>query len=213
MITDNIFSAILTDIKERVGNVLLVPVQPEIYAVNKFCFPNVQKKIEDDGGSRVIGWEIHRGKYFIELECHAIWMSADGNLIDITPKEEHNRSSSLFIPDDSIVYNGRRINNIIINALGLKMVEHLATINNILFDLMDKGERGKNQGLITLTGSEATQYIFLEGEKAELLKFIDAEREENSICFCGSQKSFEECHWNNYEAHCSNIIDKYARNK
>ncbi|MCW3128366.1 MAG: zinc chelation protein SecC [Bacteroidetes bacterium] len=213
MITDSQFELILKDLSEKVAIPFVVPVRPETNAPYRFCFPSVKAKIKSDGGEMVIGWILHRELYFIELECHAIWKSLNGELVDITQKETPHVNQILFLPDLNILYEGKRINNIMVNPLGLKMVDHLRTVNKLIFDITDKGDRASNLGEINLEGAEAAQYIYLQGEKNELVKFINNNHDEDYLCFCMSGKSFGDCHFNNYDEHCWKILEKYDLRK
>lgn len=63
------------------------------------CQTNVEKKIQKDGGYRIIGWAIWKSQIFIEAEYHHIWAAPDGSkVIDITPKRDGEKHI-LFVID------------------------------------------------------------------------------------------------------------------
>jgi hypothetical protein len=89
-----------------------VPGSPETFAVQSECYGNVAEKIRRDGGSLRYGWQIwEKKRLFIEAEFHAVWVSPNGAMIDITPKDIPTKSI-LFLPDPIRRFEGRRIDNI-----------------------------------------------------------------------------------------------------
>ena len=82
---------------------LYIPVIPEDYSVAGNCYYNVMKKVSYDGGSMQYGWAIWEWPdVMLEGEFHAVWISPQGNLIDITPNIENK---ILLLPDNSISYD------------------------------------------------------------------------------------------------------------
>jgi hypothetical protein len=74
---------------QRIG---LALHRPESWAQPTFCFENIRRKVEQDGGRRQFGWMFHcrivldipGPGYFIAVH-HAVWHAPDDRLIDITP--------------------------------------------------------------------------------------------------------------------------------
>ncbi len=67
---------------------LSVKVEP--YSREDDCYVNCMKKVEKDGGAIVVGWRKDRAitdtvEILSTLTHHAVWKSAEGRLIDITP--------------------------------------------------------------------------------------------------------------------------------
>ena len=62
-----------------------VVVRPEGKA--GYCYPNVKKKVGEEGGEIVCGRMIWLGKAIIEGEWHAVWQK-DGCLVDVTAKPD-----------------------------------------------------------------------------------------------------------------------------
>ena len=93
----------------------LVPHMPYPEAIATNCMANVQKVIDQYGGSIKYGWTFfHRystqyGDYLF-VNHHAIWLNTKGFLIDVTPfhdEEKHKPKTVdnkvLFLEDDSAI--------------------------------------------------------------------------------------------------------------
>src|SRR5260370_11588574 len=73
------------------------------YAVEKACFSNVKFHVLDNGGSKQLGWIVWETPgILIEAELHAVWLTPDGKLRDITPQLDGEKRI-LFLPDDTAV--------------------------------------------------------------------------------------------------------------
>lgn len=67
------------------------------------CFSNVTIAVEQYGGERVLGWVIwYRPSLFIEAENHAVWLTPQGDLVDLTPVPS-GETRVLFVRDDTAV--------------------------------------------------------------------------------------------------------------
>jgi len=87
-----------------------VRTKPESYSKPKECFENVRIKVKEDGGQSRLGWTIwETPKIFIEAEFHTIWISPKNEEIDITPNHLKNAQKILFLPDDTLKYQYKRI--------------------------------------------------------------------------------------------------------
>lgn len=74
-------------------------------ATASFCFQNVERRVEERGGSSAFGWAIwHLPGLYFEAEHHAVWRNKLGNLIDVSP-QLGDRRRLLFLPDESAVYD------------------------------------------------------------------------------------------------------------
>lgn len=86
-------------------------VNPESDAVPRNCYPNVKRRIERAGGTILHGWIIWLSPgLFIEGEHHAIWVSPEGEWVDVTPQLDGEKRL-LFLPDPENVWHGRPISN------------------------------------------------------------------------------------------------------
>lgn len=84
------------------------------------CFANVDRKVARDGGFKVLGWTPHwrvveaiPGPGYLFLTHHAVWVSGDGYVIDVTPYPDPrhaplslNAGYSPFIIDPAAVPDG-----------------------------------------------------------------------------------------------------------
>ena len=82
--------------------------KPRNWCIQNECYSNVDRMISLKGGKRVLGWTIWEWEgVLVEAEAHAVWEREDGKLIDVSPHD--GEGQILFLRDDKIVYNGRRI--------------------------------------------------------------------------------------------------------
>lgn len=82
----------------------MIPVRPEVFAVELCCHLNVGLMVRNVGGDKVLGY------YFVDdlatgekqAVLHSVWRSIDGDLVDITPFGD-DRSINCFgyFPDQS----------------------------------------------------------------------------------------------------------------
>lgn len=78
---------------------VFVPVRPfkAVYGAG-YCTHIVPPYVEEHGGEAVTGWTIwYQPEFLIEAEFHMNWRSPDGELIDLTPKEDGEKQI-LFVP-------------------------------------------------------------------------------------------------------------------
>lgn len=84
---------------------VFIPSLPVRGATTSFCFENVQRKIDQKGGTIAFGWAIwHMPNLYFEAEHHAVWRNGLGNLIDVSP-QLGRRKRILFLLDESAVYD------------------------------------------------------------------------------------------------------------
>ena len=90
---------------------LFIPVQRCKWSQRLECFKNVRQMILRNHGVKVLGWAIWLWEnVMIEAEAHCVWQSPEGKLVDVTPHESED-TSILFLPDKSMIDNGRKIPN------------------------------------------------------------------------------------------------------
>lgn len=69
------------------------------------CFDNVDSKVNESGGKRILGWTIWKwSNVMVEAEAHAIWETPLGEYIDITPHQ--GETEILFLRDDKLIFEG-----------------------------------------------------------------------------------------------------------
>lgn len=80
---------------------IFVPVKHDPYGLYGYCSDGVHAKIKHDGGSIRFGWTLWEWPgVLLTAEFHSVWISPDGDFIDITPKPARE-TRILFLPDDS----------------------------------------------------------------------------------------------------------------
>lgn len=191
----------LTDLIKSLSQPLFVDYKKEPYSLRNECFPNVDEKIHRDGGVRVLGWQIWQTEYLIEAEFHAVWMSSEGNLLDITPKP-FPLSKILFIPDSAIIYDGSQIDNIRLNRSGNSVVDDLIKVCEAKFLISNKGNRAQEYN-IKLSGDEATFWDLLQEMQQGLPIMLSQGSTRHQTCFCGGDK-YKKCHGK----HLSHVLSR-----
>ncbi|WP_437191365.1 hypothetical protein [Planctomicrobium sp. SH527] len=83
-----------------------VKVRPVPDAVPNNCHMNVKQHIDEYGGTSMSGWIDWQSPLLLQAEFHTNWISPDGEIVDITPKEE-GESRILFLPDQRQKWPGR----------------------------------------------------------------------------------------------------------
>ena len=105
-----------------------INVKPGAGSVPNECFSNVDDYVTQHGGQKVIGWQIWEWPgIFAEAELHAVWKSAEGEYLDVTPKAE---SKILFLPDPKSSFTGSRVNNVRVALLETEMVSDFIAIGD-----------------------------------------------------------------------------------
>lgn len=80
---------------------IFVPVKHDPYGLYGYCSDGVLEKMKHDGGNIRFGWTIWEWPSILfTAEFHSVWISPEGDLIDITPKPAQE-TKILFLPDDS----------------------------------------------------------------------------------------------------------------
>lgn len=162
---------------------LWVDVVPESWARENECFPNVQKKITQDGGSYVNGWAIWQwANMLITAEAHSIWRNPDGALVDITP-HNYGEKTILFVPDAKVKFEG-----IIIPSKRAPMTTSPKI--NYLIGLLNERDYMLEQSGTSKTCTFPEPFI---REIQKVLLDITQDASRNDPCPCGSGLKFKKC--------------------
>lgn len=117
---------------------IYVPVQPIPGYTAHFCWNNVQRHMEEHGGGIQYGWIIwEMPGLLIEAEFHAVWVTHEGQFVDITEKDDRE-TQILFLPDESRKFNGRLIDNIRYPLIDNVVTRRIINRNRALFELRSK---------------------------------------------------------------------------
>jgi hypothetical protein len=185
------------------GTPVYVDLHPELYSKVCECFPLVAEKIARNGGSQVLGWQLWKSDILVEGEFHAVWRSAAGDLVDITPKQIAVERI-LFVPDLHAKYIGAQVDNVRLNITQNRLVDDFIRIAKAIFRLENKGERAIQYEL-SLPPEELEFHSFLKKLKTTIYAFIIQGGTRNSPCFCASGIKYKHCHGQKLEKFLNRI--------
>lgn len=180
LISDKIASSFLPE---------YIDVSPVRNAPVQECFDIVQNHIKKNGGKRILGWVIWElPSYFIEAEFHAVWESPTGEIKDITPRPSLTKRI-LFIRDDRMNYDGKRVNNIRINYSNNTVINDLFKIYEDEFEIF--GPDG-----IILPHQQLMNFSLemRKGLVSERMELIFKHLKKNDPCYCNSGYMLKDCH-------------------
>ncbi|MCS5423097.1 MULTISPECIES: hypothetical protein [Psychrilyobacter] len=137
---------------------LYIQIAPEEHATVSNCFDNVATKCKQDGGKPLYGWIIWDQPLFVEAELHCIWSSGDGGILkDITPPKDKNDKFILFLPDETIAYNGITLaNKYMPKYKEQRLLDYLSAEMNLQAFMISLRKLYSNE--IKLTKKHATRY-------------------------------------------------------
>lgn len=127
---------------------VFLTLQPDPKAILSECFTNVREHVKAHGGTLQLGWIIwETPDILLEGMFHAVWSSAEGKLVDVTPQMDGERQI-LFLPD-----SGATIQRETGNVVGMR---RMALVNDPLVheyirlgDLKD-AVKVRTQGRLTM---------------------------------------------------------------
>lgn len=75
------------------------------------CYDNVKHFVMQNKGTQQLGWIIWLDSLnrVIKAEAHSVLKDSNGNLIDVTPQMDDNDKTILFLPDNTLIDDGRMI--------------------------------------------------------------------------------------------------------
>ncbi|SFE63405.1 hypothetical protein SAMN05518672_108182 [Chitinophaga sp. CF118] len=183
----------------------IVLIKPDPTTTPGNCYFNVQDKVAKDGGKLVYGWAIWLSDIICEGEHHAVWEDEDGNLVDITPPRIPI-DKILFVPDDRFMYEGKHIGSIRNSVVDNPLAEHIILFAGMKDFLLKFATRVGNEEhhFSTFTGNIYNHYDTLFNNA---LLFFRAGAKLGSTCYCGSLKSYSQCHGKNLLASMEKVKD------
>lgn len=136
----------------------LIPVFPDKDSLENNCFENVENYVRKHGGSMLIGWTIWEWRnVMIEAEFHAVWQNSEGQVIDITPKEHHEREI-LFLNDPYRKYSGHQVDNRREALNHDKNVKEFIEVCSRIYELQNSGDLKEQHGLLVVDDAVALQH-------------------------------------------------------
>ncbi|MCR4376526.1 MAG: SEC-C metal-binding domain-containing protein [Rhodospirillales bacterium] len=154
----------------------------------------MRAKVAQDGGKELNGWQLWTWpKVFIEAEHHCVWKSPEGNLIDVTPKENGEKRIA-FLPDPAVMYdheNHRRIDNIR-KALSIDPdIDEYLNLAASLYRLIEDGSMGTGLTAKVL----ARDLSNLQSRRTQIHGRLTRRYiKPKDFCPCGSGKKYFRCH-------------------
>lgn len=137
------------------GAVITLEVDPPHWAQPMECIGNVTKAIEQAGGGEAVyGWSLWETfpDLLMEAELHSLWRDQEGTLHDVTPKElPLLEPRTVFLPDPSLRYEGRQIENIRVPLVDDQLIRSLIRIKERKFAAFNEGELANYHGPVVAT--------------------------------------------------------------
>lgn len=178
------------------GQATYLAVEPEADARISECFPNVQAKIARAGGRMLCGWQLWEWPHvMIEAEFHAVWLSPDGAMVDITPKP-HGESRILFVPDPRRDYAGVAVDNVRLPLRDDQLIRHFIRVAELKTIVMNRGERAEQYGVVSVSRDEIEPLLMAQDFLGTSL--LSGLREHDP-CLCGKGGKYKRCHGRLFE--------------
>lgn len=173
------------------GEARYLTVQPEANAVVSECFPNVEAKVAVAGGRMLCGWQIWEWPHvLVEAEFHAVWVSPEGEFIDITPKP-HGENRILFLPDERRRYNRFLVDNVRMSLRDDLLIQHFIQSSEVITRVMNRGERAAQHGYVSIPAHEIQPLLQVQSFSGQSLA---SGLRDHDPCLCGSGSKYKRCH-------------------
>jgi hypothetical protein len=158
------------------------------------CFDNVIRKVEQEFGEVVYGWQFCEYEYMIEAEFHAVWKSPAGEIIDITSPARPDIKEILFVVDGKRKFTGESSDNFRFNKTSNKLVDDIIDVEKAKFRFLNRGERKYIVGELSLNAEDKNQWWAINQIAGNLEEMYFNAYSPESKCFCDSGKDYEHCH-------------------
>jgi hypothetical protein len=149
-----------------------VPVRPASGARPSFCHANVALQVRRAGGKLRHGWTIwEEPGQFLVAEFHSIWESPSGELVDITPHVDGERTI-MFLPDPHRKWESRYVPN---------RLQPLTNDPRVLAHIDSERRNGEFLQSLTPSPGSASQITpVLVAEAISILRSLDSSAGESS---------------------------------
>lgn len=166
-------------------------VQPETDAIEKACFPNVEAKITRDGGHMLCGWQLWEWpQVMVEAELHAVWVSPEDQMVDITPKPG-NETTVLFVPDPRRRAPNATVDNVRLPVRDDQLIRHFIRVSELKTRVFNRGVPAAELGHISVPAREIEP---LDQAQAFLAHALLSGLRDHQPCLCGSGSKYKRCH-------------------
>lgn len=131
----------------------VLPVEASPFAQVNECVPAVEAMVRRQGGRAELGWQLWETLpgVMIEAEFHAIWVDESGSRHDVTPKPLPTITDIVFLPDPTLVYEGRQIDNVRASLVSDALVNEFIAANSAWFEVINRGDLAEHHGPLRLT--------------------------------------------------------------
>lgn len=172
---------------------IYVQIVPVNGAIPNECFSNVDKKIANSGGEKVLGWSIWEWKgVFYEAELHAVWKSPKNALLDVSLPSEPKERKRMFLSDPNASFQDRRVNNIRKSLRSESIVQEFFNAFDEKNAFIEKYSEPGQFGEVKVPAKKFTA-INDKIVKLELGLLSLPKINPNDLCFCGSGKKYKHC--------------------
>jgi len=159
------------------------------------CYLVVREKVHRHGGAMQLGWLIIETEIVLQAVHHAVWVPPNNPeaLVDVTPKEHMKQHQILFAMDNRLEYQDRDIPSFRINRTNETVVDDYIVFLKASEIVMAQGWYTSAMGFNL---NEPLRSLFLKWRQLdeEYKKFISGYGKSNHRCFCGSSKTYADCH-------------------
>lgn len=131
----------------------------------------------------------------VEAEFHAVWVSPEGQYVDITPKP-HGEATILFVPDARRTYTGVAIDNVRLPLRDDLLVRHFIKASEAIVQVMNRGGRTAQYGHVSVPAHEIEP---LMAAQSFLGHSISSGLRDHDSCLCGSRGKYKRCHGRSFD--------------
>ena len=166
-------------------------VEPFQNCKENYCYENVEAVIAENGGAAENGWVIwKRDNMYLEAEAHAVWVTVEGNWVDVTPHTP-TEEQIVFLPDKSVTNDGSRTPS---EFFQLTESEDVKEYINMFLRIREiEDEKRDASGLVKLSGQQIKEYQEIMAKLTELNSRFEEKVGRNDPCPCGSGLKYKKC--------------------
>lgn len=166
-----------------------IDVTPSPNGMVKECFETTDAHVAVNGGTVQHGWIIWETPgILLDAEFHAVWCDSNGQLIDVTPKED-GETRILFLPDSKRVWKRELVPNI------RKIIRDSPALRRHLA-FADLAHRIRKKHFMNgrLDAKAASRDLAVALAREQHLPGRSVSRVgRNDPCPCGSERKFKKC--------------------
>ncbi|MEI7037828.1 SEC-C domain-containing protein [Fulvimonas yonginensis] len=173
------------------GQARYLRVRPEPGATVNECFSNVRAKRARDGGRMLCGWQLWEWpRVMVEAEFHAVWLSPEGEMVEITPKP-HGETQVLFVPDERRRHDGTVVDNVRMALHEDQLIEHFIRVSGAIVQVAAHSGCATRHGRVWVPEEQIAPWRQVQ---RFLGRSIHAGLREDDPCPCGSGSHYRRCH-------------------